>query len=350
MKYIKYLTPFLLILALLLPMQAAAAPVNVIPTFSIVSVDEDNTVTIKTANFPADDTFTVTMGAMGVRGVNGTIVATQDSGSGGSFTATYDIPENMKGAYQIALRLESSASGYYAFNWFYNNVADGTTPPAPIPVGTIPTFSIKSVVRDSTVTIETKNFPANDSFTVTMGPMGTRGVNGTVIETQDSGEGGTFTATYDVPAGLHGDYKIAIRLKSSASGYYAFNWFYNNTTTGSGASGSLNPSDTPTPTETSVPVVIPTFSITKVKADKNVTISAKDFPLNDTYTVTMGPMGKKGVNGYVVGTYKTESDGSFTAAFQIPDELKGSEKIAIRLQSPSSGYYSFNWFHNDTAP
>ncbi|WP_374689449.1 hypothetical protein, partial [Promineifilum sp.] len=40
---------------------------------------------------------------------------------------------------------------------------------------TIPTFTISSVVTDTSVTIQTANFPANQNFTVTMGPFGSRG-------------------------------------------------------------------------------------------------------------------------------------------------------------------------------
>jgi len=94
----------------------------------------------------------------------------------------------------------------------------------------IPTFTIQSVVKDTSVTIETKDFPAGDTFVVTMGKMGTRGVNGIKVGEQKSGEGGTFTATYKIPDALKGEYQIAIRLQSPTSGYYAYNWFYNNTT------------------------------------------------------------------------------------------------------------------------
>jgi hypothetical protein len=34
--------------------------------------------------------------------------------------------------------------------------------------------------------------------------------------------------------------------------------------------------------------------------------------------------------------------------FHIPKSLQGSYRIAIRLQSPSTGHYSYNWFYNNT--
>ncbi len=206
-----------------------------IPTFSIVSVVKDQTVTIETSNFPANDSFVVTMGRMGTRGVNGIRVETTNSGNGGRFRATYDIPADLRGRDRIAIRLESPTSGYFAYNWFYNNTAGsgggtggGDDPVTDPGYSGFPTFSIVSVDEDRSVTIRTNNFPPNTSFNVLMGKMGTRGVNGIKVTTIDSGQGGAFTATYQIPAELQGDARIAIRLESPTTGYFAYNWFYNN--------------------------------------------------------------------------------------------------------------------------
>lgn len=90
-----------------------------IPTFVIASVDRNQTVTIQAADFPADTTFVVRMGRYGTLGVRGIAVATFDSEEGGSFLATFQIPEELKGRNRIAIRLESTR-GYYSYNWFYN--------------------------------------------------------------------------------------------------------------------------------------------------------------------------------------------------------------------------------------
>lgn len=247
LMFFKYLLPIAALLTLLAPFPASlASPAQAtIPTFFIQSVVRDTSVTIITYNFPANDTFNVRMGLMGTQGINGVLVGTQASGAGGTFTATYSIPASLKGQYQIAIRLESPTSGYYAFNWFYNNTANVTVSPAPTntpgpsptpaPTNTpitsfvIPTFMIESVVRDVSVTIKTANFPANDTFNVRMNYIGTQGIGGAIVATQASGAGGSFTATYTIPDFLKGQYRIAIRLESPTSGYYAYNWFYNNT-------------------------------------------------------------------------------------------------------------------------
>lgn len=241
----KFFIPALLLLLLVVLVgTAVVAAAQTIPTITIVAVERDQTVTVRTHNFPANRAFTVRMGPMGTRGMNGTVVATTNSGAGGTMDVTYNIPQGLQGSRQIAIRLDAPG-GYYAYNWFYNNTTSGavtgtpaaTATPGPTatpgatstPRANIPTFSIVSVERDSSVTIRTNNFPANQAFTVRMGALGTRGINGTVAATTDSGSGGSFEATYTIPENLRGRSTIAIRLESP-SGYYAYNWFYNTTT------------------------------------------------------------------------------------------------------------------------
>lgn len=199
-----------------------------IPTFSILSVVQDDKVTIKTNNFPAGLDFTVRMGAYGTLGVGGVVVATTNSGAGGVIEATYAIPDALKGSYQIAIRLESSA-GYYAYNWFYNNTASGSSGTGGSGYTGIPTFSIVSVVRDDKVTVQTYNLPPSQDFKVRMGPYGSLGIGGIEVTTINSGAGGAQSLTFTIPAALYGSSQIAVRMESGA-GYYAYNWFYNNTT------------------------------------------------------------------------------------------------------------------------
>ncbi len=109
-----------------------------------------------------------------------------------------------------------------------------TNTPVPPPTATfapfvIPTFGIVKVTRDTSVTIQTANFPAGQTFTARMGAYGTQAIGGAAVGSVDSGVGGAFSATFNIPAGLRGAQKIAIRLESGL-GYYAYNWFWNNTT------------------------------------------------------------------------------------------------------------------------
>ena len=201
-----------------------------IPTISITSVNEDKDVTIQTYNFPANKDFQVYMGKIGTRGVGGILVTTINSGVGGSFPKTFDIPAALKGDYQIAIRLQTADNYFYAYDWFYNNTTTGTPTGTTIPGYTgIPTFSITAVVADGKVTIQTNNFPANYDFEVLMGKMWTQGIGGIAVTTVNSGSGGSFTKSFDIPAALAGETQISIRLQSTVGGFYAYNWFYNST-------------------------------------------------------------------------------------------------------------------------
>jgi hypothetical protein len=99
--------------------------------------------------------------------------------------------------------------------------------PAPGP-GTqvIPTITILSVIENESVTIKTSNFPADTKLQVRMGKPGTAGVDGILVESFNSKNGGSFVITFEIPEKLHNEEKIAIRLESS-NGYYSYNWFEN---------------------------------------------------------------------------------------------------------------------------
>jgi hypothetical protein len=342
-RLISVLITIVALTAFVLP-AAASSPT---PYFNIMEVVKDQTVTIQAYNFPTNDSFRVTMGPYGSKGINGVVITTTNTGSSTSFTATYTIPSTLAGSERIAIRLQSPTSGFFAYNWFWNNPSSSTTPAAtPIPgYSGFPTFSIKSVVVNQSVTIVTSNLPPNDTFTVTMGKYGTKGVGGIVVATTNSGSGGSLELTYTIPTELNNFNPIAIRMQSPTTGYFAYNWFWN-------TSSSVSPAPTPAPS-TPPPSGysgIPTFSITAVVRDSTVTISGVNFPPSDTFAVLMGPYGTKGVNGTNVGSTNTGSGGSLSATYNIPSSLAGSTKIAIRLQSSTSGYFAYNWFWNNTTP
>lgn len=351
--FIKYRAGILLALlvcALVFGAGSANSSSGAIPTFSIQSVATDQTVTIVTSNFPAGQDFAVTMGPMGTLGINGYSVGTTNSGAGGSFTATYTIPAQLHGQYQISIRLQS-AQGYYSYNWFYNDTT-GISSPSVVGYTGIPTFSISSVKADESVTVVTNNFPANQTFTVTMGAMGTLGINGAVVGTIESGNGGTLTKTFTIPDKFKGAYQISIRAQTAhVNPYYAYNWFYNDTTaTATATSTSSTTTTSTTTTTTPVYTGIPTIHICTVEQDKSVTFRTTNFPANQTFTVRMGSMWMAGIGGTVVGTFDSGAGGSFDKTFEIPTNLAGSGRISIRMDTAHANpYYSYNWFYNSTA-
>jgi hypothetical protein len=207
------------------------------PGFSIVSTETDGTVTIKTSNFPVDESFTVRMGAFGKKAVGGVVVGTTESGKGGEIEVTYTIPDELKGTNPIAIRMDSD-NGFFAYNWFFNTTSapaapDTTETPDPDtadtpPQSAAPSFTIVSVVKNTSVTIKTSDLPAGQIFTARMGAFGTKAIDGFDVGTAESGEGGETELTFEIPAELADSRMIAIRLDSADGTYFSYNWFFNN--------------------------------------------------------------------------------------------------------------------------
>ena len=137
----------------------------------------------------------------------------------------------------LVIRAQTAhANPFYAYNWFHNATVDtgsgnGGGDPVPIYTG-IPTFTVCTVTKDGDVTIQTKNFPKNQTFAVTMGAMYTQGIGGTSVGTLASGDDSSARYTFSIPDGLNGAGRISIRAQTAhAYPYYAYNWFYNATTT-----------------------------------------------------------------------------------------------------------------------
>ena len=327
------------LLLLLLVVGSASSSSLVIPTISISSVATDQSVTIQTHNYPPNQTFQVRMNYMGTLGLGGPVVGTLESGAGGSLTASYAIPDFLKGQRQIAIRLDSP-QGYYSYNWFWNNTSGSGGQP---PYTGIPLISVSAVVRDTNVTITTHNFPPNQIFDVTEGYMGTLGINGIKVGEINSGDGSSQSYTFPIPPELHGQQQISIRAQTRHTNpYFAYNWFWNNTTGGTGG----NPTPTPTPPIEPPPVYggTPVIKICTVVRDGNVTFETYNYPPNMDFHVTMSPM--YSAYGTSVGSFNSGPGGTFRQTFNIPANLYGLDQISIRVQG--SPHYSYNWFWNNS--
>jgi hypothetical protein len=216
-------------------------------------VIENTSVTVQAYDMPGNVMFKVSMGRNPSGSYEWKSLPDWDTGTGGSFQVTFPIPAEFSGTSQLVLRLVQNKKNGNSFSqdeWF-NNITGGTgisspgyTPgyyaPGYYPpyyqssygasyYWGIPTIWIASVVRNSTVTIQTNNFPANLDFEVRMGPMHTQGINGYYVGTFNSGPGGAMTLTFNIPPQLYNHYQISIRTQNWWSGYYSYNWFYNNT-------------------------------------------------------------------------------------------------------------------------
>jgi hypothetical protein len=90
-----------------------------VPTFGVMSVVGDSTVTIMTSEFPTKSQYTILMGPYGTRGLGGTMLGTFNTDAGGQMTLVFNIPATLKGFSPIDIRIEFP-DGRYAFNFFYN--------------------------------------------------------------------------------------------------------------------------------------------------------------------------------------------------------------------------------------
>ena len=65
----------------------------------------------------------------------------------------------------------------------------------------------------------------------------------------------------------------------------------------------------------------------------------------------MNWMWTRGIAGTIVQTVTTDANGKLSdLTYEIPDFLMNTGRIAIRLESPTTGYYAYNWFYNNNAP
>ncbi len=110
---------------------------------------------------------------------------------------------------------------------------------------------------------------------------------------------------------------------------------------------STTPVTTPVTATVVAPAGVPTLQIVSVVADQSVTLKAEGFPANQKIDVRMGKNGTLGAGGALVTTIDSGS-GAFTGTYTIPAELKGQGVIAIRLDCRWGGYFSYNWFYNNS--
>jgi hypothetical protein len=204
----------------------------------------------------------------------------------------------------------------------------------------VPTTAIVAVVEGESVTVSTTNFPANNTFHVYMGYNGTYGVNGFLVSKLTTGDGGSFRAKFLIPKELAGEQIIAIRFESvTNSKYYSYNWFYNDS--------AADNSGTYTGTKpTNLPVGFPTFDITAVDKGKTVTIRTRYLPPQTRYAVFMKKGDSSVYKWYEVAGIETGEGNILTATFNIPEELRYFEKIAIKLYDINTGFVTYNLFEN----
>jgi hypothetical protein len=304
----------------------ASSPLNII----VQSVVSDALVHVETVNFPANETYTVRMGAAGTQGIGGSVVANFDTNDQpASGFHIFEIPTNLKGITSIDLRIDT-ADGLVGVATFTNHSSEMASVAG---VGGIPTINVTSVVMNSMVTVAMNNLPASTTFDVRMGAAGTQGIAGNSTAKFDSGDGGSAIHTFDIPVSLIGSDQIDIRIEAPG-GFFAYTTFTNQNTVNPnlGVGGLSN------------------IVVNSVIGNAYVAVTTQNLPANVTYRVRIGPAGGQGNDGSVVANFGSgENGGSSIHIFEIPTSLYGSEKLDLRIDAPG-GVASWVEFANVTTP
>ncbi|MFK7801475.1 MAG: hypothetical protein AB8G95_07590 [Anaerolineae bacterium] len=343
---------------------SVSAQTNV-PTISIDAVSRNETVTVSGANFPANQSFTVTMGPYGGYGINGATSATTVNSGTGSFTADIAIPAGVKDYGVIAIRLEGA--GYNSYNWFYNNSTSVSTSAgeeargagesskeeevADVQVYTgVPALTFEKVEGEQ-VTVRTGNFPPNQTFSVSMGSYGTAGV-GPSVGTIASGDGADTSHTFTIPTRIAHYGYILVRAQTGHSNpFYATAGFNNPSDPVAEKDPDKDTTTDKLPDKVDTKQVLwlgnPSLTTCVVDSGKTVTIVANNLPTNLDYTVRMNAFGTLGLNGESVGTLSPGDNSATRQEFKIPASLAGHNVIAIRVDAGI--YHAYGYFYNNTA-
>jgi hypothetical protein len=261
-----------------------------------------------------------------------------------------------------------------------------------------PSFSISDVVVDKNVSILARDFPADTKILVQMRKFDTQDpyINVAKFNTQ---AGGSFTVTFPIPEELHGVKKVELVLTDQKE--LVISSFFEVAVVEEVAPTPqvilINPTSQATVEPPAAPVdekqdnsvvlanptlqppavqkraicdrcLVPMFRIVSVQRGKSVEIETLNFPLYTDFVVRMGyftdpktctpagcfvPAEMKPGNifvGYEVGTYSTGENASEKVCFNIPAAIQYLSPIYIRFDEACGGcgYYSFNFFWNNT--
>ncbi len=174
--------------------------------FNVIAVKADESVTIRTKDFPMGTNFVARMDTIGNKATNGAIVGKFNSGGGGKIEMTFPIPENLRGRILLWLRLDS-VDGYQASNWFFNE----TTVQAPNP-NAKPEMTFSDVKKGTSVTVEAKNLPPNTDFSVRVGPYYTFLKDYVFSDMVTTGSDGTVKFTLEIPKPAQNADYIMVRM------------------------------------------------------------------------------------------------------------------------------------------
>jgi hypothetical protein len=203
------------------------------PFIEVTAVNKNKEITVSATNFPANVDFYVRIGPYASFFSNQKVMLNFNSGTGGSFKFNVALPDIVKDVDLVTIRVDSLnvRPSIFAYNAFHNvNLGTVNSTPSPTPTTTVkPAVDVIAIEKNTRITVSASGFPANIYFSVRIGPYYTFGRDQQVVQTFNSGNGGSFIFNVDLPAIVKEVDLITIRLDSvsGSTHYVAYNAFYN---------------------------------------------------------------------------------------------------------------------------
>lgn len=192
-----------------------------------------------------------------------------------------------------------------------------------------PLITITGIEKNTAVTVQTENFPANQVFKIRVGPFDTFFKDYVEVGTINSGNGGTFKFTVLLPSTVKDVERVTVRL-DSASGQFAYNYFKNET------SGTIPAVATPVTSSLCQVSVSPALStVMKQGEDFDAVWTVKNISGN---TWELGTIDYKYVRGTELHKYEK--------VYDLNEAVKSGDTVKIRvdmLAPHSTGTYSTTW-------
>ena len=202
---------------------------------------------------------------------------------------------------------------YYGYNYY--NYGVGVT--------------ITNNIVDKNVSIQTSWLPRYEVYDVLIGTCQNAGYGGTWVgKIATDGVDGVYSGKYKIPAAYHGISCLAVRLTSQVSGSTGYATFSNGT--GSSVTAPLD------------------FSVISVVRNKTVTIIINNATKGLKYKIYIGHEGTGATGGTYVATFIPDSNKPATLTYKIPEKLKGSTRLDLRIKGMSTGEDIYHTFRNST--
>lgn len=299
------------------------------PTLRFTEVNSGESVTVHGENFPENVDFTARMDVIGNYAIGGTVVGNFNSGSG-TFDITFDIPASLKNEKYIAVRVDGTG-GWYSYNWFTNNTSSVVVSPTPTGTSTPKNYiEVIGVKANETIVVQAKNFPANQTFKIRIGTFKNFAKDYVVVGSVNSGTGGSFQFSVDLPTMQKDADLFTIRL-DSAEKNFAYNVFKNIT---SGASIPVT-GPTPAPVSGNCQVTTSPSQSLGLREDFDAVWTVKN---TSSKNWEMGEVDYKYISGSELQKYYK--------LYDLPVTVKPGETVEIRVDmlAPAvAGTYATNW-------